>query len=394
MPASTDHTILAGAAAVEVTPPVGCHLAGFGHNRRAETVHDPLWARALTLQAGRQTVVLVSVDCLGLLAVDAEAIASRAGLRVGQLVVCATHTHSGPDTLGLWGPDDQTSGCEPAVVADLLDGAATAVAQALGALRPALLTFTRATAPPRCAVNLRDPDSVDPEIAVLHCGDAGTGRAIGTLVNWACHPEVLQHRSQAISSDFVDPLRRRLEETLGGVTVFANGALGAMVSPAAAGDGFDEATRIGQAVADEVVIALRAAEEVVEETTLAVATREVAIPLDNDTFREASRHGVLRRPVGDLDYLTTTVTAWSLGPATLLMVPGEAQPVLGRRWKRMMSRRHRFVIGLANDELGYILRPDDARNERYAYEAAVSCGVETGYLLHEAVQRVLAAVDG
>ncbi|MCC7491537.1 MAG: hypothetical protein IT204_04280 [Fimbriimonadaceae bacterium] len=391
--ATRHHSLQAGAAAVEVTPDPGCWLAGFGRNRRAGSVADPLWARALALRCGRQTVALVSVDCLGLLRVDADQVASRVGLRPGHLLVCATHTHSGPDTLGLWGPDGATSGVAAEVMATLLDGAAAAVKLALGALQPALLTLARISQPPRTAVNVRDPESLDPDVAALHVATVG-GRGVATLINWGCHPEVLTNRSTVISSDFAHALRLRVEETFGGPAIFVNGALGAMVTPAAASESLGEAARIGQAVADEAVAALLAAEEIVDHADLAVATREVTLPLVSPQLRAAVAQGLLRGGFDSSEEHLTRVSAWGLGPATFLAIPGEPQPALVRRWKRMMGRRHRFVISLAGDEIGYLLRRDDFELERYAYERTMSLGPDTAPRLNAAVQSALAAVEG
>lgn len=390
---AVESAILVGAGAADVTPEPGCYLAGFIRDRVAVEVHDPLWARAVAVQAGGRTAVLVAVDCLGLLAPAEALVAERVGLKPGHLVLCATHTHSGPDTIGLWGPDARTSGVAPAVVEAILDGAVAAGRQALETLRPALLTFTRTALPQRTLINVRDPHTQDRHIAVLHAGDAGSGRGIATLVNLAGHPETLQSATRAITSDYVHRLRVDLEQALGGVAVFANGALGAMVTVAAADESFAEADRIGAALAGAVTGALRVSDEVVEKGHLAVASREVELPVTCPELLAAMAAGLLPLRIAD-ERLRTRVTAWSLGPATLLMVPGELQPAVGQRWKRMMGRRHRFLIGLASDEIGYVLDREDYDRELYDYERTRSLGPDTATLLETTVQRVLAAVDG
>jgi hypothetical protein len=40
-------------------------MAGFGNNRRAETIHDDLYARALAVQDDKSTLVLVALDLIG-----------------------------------------------------------------------------------------------------------------------------------------------------------------------------------------------------------------------------------------------------------------------------------------------------------------------------------------
>src|SRR5437660_3459570 len=54
----------AGAAKTDITPPVGYPMWGYGarHDKPSEGVLDPLQARALVLAAGKETIVLVSLD--------------------------------------------------------------------------------------------------------------------------------------------------------------------------------------------------------------------------------------------------------------------------------------------------------------------------------------------
>src|SRR5689334_7635223 len=60
----------AGFAEEDITPEVGgaspVYLAGFGQNRKATGVHDPLKARAVVLTHGKAKVALASVDVVGL----------------------------------------------------------------------------------------------------------------------------------------------------------------------------------------------------------------------------------------------------------------------------------------------------------------------------------------
>src|SRR5947209_4149106 len=68
-PARAGETLRAGFGAADVTPEVGgkpVYLAGFGKDRKATRVHDPIMARAVVLEADRVKVALVSVDVVGL----------------------------------------------------------------------------------------------------------------------------------------------------------------------------------------------------------------------------------------------------------------------------------------------------------------------------------------
>ena len=89
-----------GAAELDITPPVGYRMAGYFDERLSTGVHDPLKAKALVLQQGREQIALVFCDLLGLslkVSTNARAFASRqTGIPVAHIVISATHSHTGP----------------------------------------------------------------------------------------------------------------------------------------------------------------------------------------------------------------------------------------------------------------------------------------------------------
>jgi len=117
------------------------YLAGFGRNRRAASVHDDLYARALALRAHDTAVIVVAADLIGLARHEIQAIecAVQEQAPAVQLVVAATHTHHGPDTLGLWGPDEMTRGVDAGYFAHLKQTLATTALAAYQRLQPAAL---------------------------------------------------------------------------------------------------------------------------------------------------------------------------------------------------------------------------------------------------------------
>src|ERR1044071_7067022 len=111
----TNSSFLAGSASRVITPTPGeqpIFLAGFQHDRRALAVHSELYARALALRLDDLAFVLVVCDLIGLGRPDVDDIRAALAARdiQAELVVACTHTHSGPDTIGLWGPEPTTSG--------------------------------------------------------------------------------------------------------------------------------------------------------------------------------------------------------------------------------------------------------------------------------------------
>ena len=85
----------------EVTPPMGIELAGYGYylGRCAETVRDPLYARALLLEEGAVRALLISCDLLGLsreVCADVFRHAKKFGVDEENVLIVSIHTHTGP----------------------------------------------------------------------------------------------------------------------------------------------------------------------------------------------------------------------------------------------------------------------------------------------------------
>lgn len=381
----------AGAAARKITPALDrpVFLAGFGNNRVATGVHDDLWARCLALRAGHEPVVICSVDLIGLFHDDVKMV--RDAVPGARVIVAATHTHQGPDTMGLWGPRPGATGLDETYNAFVVAGTAAAAREAVSRLVPVRM-FPAAVTPPDVAAyydDTRPPVVHDPEILSLVFRDR-RGKAVATLVNWNNHPEALGSRNTLISSDYVHSLRQALEEEGFGTVVFVNGALGGMQSPLGAKvidpatgqpapeGSFRFAELVGRYAARHVIESQRKARSAVVD---AVVYREepVRVPVANEGFLTAARLGVFgaRRLLEDgaaaapVGYLRI-----ARGPSPVVeaaLVPGELYPELSvggavcdpnadfpgapveRPLKKMLSAPFRMLFGLANGELGYIL---------------------------------------
>jgi len=92
----------AGFAKAKITPQPGLWMAGYAARDHAAegTLHD-LWVKAMALSdAEGHKAVLVSFDLLGLTgpmyASICGEIKQRCGLEAADIMLCASHTHSGP----------------------------------------------------------------------------------------------------------------------------------------------------------------------------------------------------------------------------------------------------------------------------------------------------------
>lgn len=372
--------LLAGAATRVITPRQPAYLAGLSGPRLSDGVHDDLYARALAFSQGDVVVILVGLDVIGYArdrVAGVKADLSARGVPADGLIVTATHQHSGPDTIGLWGPSEAETGVDEEymrfLAAQIVDAAAEAYANRLAAS----VSVGARTIPDGVARNARAPE-YDDELRVLHFTD-GDGSTIASLVNFTAHPETLWSDSMKITADYPGHVYRLVEEAFGGVTVFINGALGGMVTVASAANTFAECERIGTAVAETAIRAIQDASEV--SPALRHDRRVFTTPMANAGFRAAVAAGVI--PVGpDTDTVETEVSLIQIGDVALATVPGELLPSLGFELRDAMRERlgvgSPFILGLANDELGYILASDQFDLPLYEYEASMSVGREIG----------------
>ncbi|OGD18863.1 MAG: hypothetical protein A2W03_04260 [Candidatus Aminicenantes bacterium RBG_16_63_16] len=95
--------LLAGTATRDISPTEPAFLAGYPHEPRLSTgVHDPLLASALYLADGKTALLLIGLDILFIsqrsTAFCRDAISRATGIPAGNILISASHTHSGPVT--------------------------------------------------------------------------------------------------------------------------------------------------------------------------------------------------------------------------------------------------------------------------------------------------------
>jgi hypothetical protein len=352
----------------------------FGGARAAEGVSSDVEVRAMAFIEGDVSVVIAYVDCIGMLAGDMDAIRSDpaiAALGVDHIIFGATHAHDAPDTVGLWGPNLSTTGREDFIIQAIHDQAIAAITEAVQTARPAQLQIattqlvdTSLTAP-EWNQDIRDPIIYDPTLTIARFVDASNPtQTIGTLVNWADHPEVAHFDDSvpaAINAHYPHWLRDHVENGvtmaesiyaqtdlagLGGVTVFVQGALGGQIGslrgthpPGPGGTPITmESTAMDQAIgtnaAARALTALATSGETVSELPLSLVSAQYHAEVDNIGFQVAFIVGVLgphdkvgydmSQPVGvgNEPWLPIRATYFQVGPIGLVTVPGELHPEL------------------------------------------------------------------
>jgi hypothetical protein len=356
-------------------------LAGFGNDRRAETIHDDLYARALTIQTEQTTLVLVALDLIGFFRPDVleviETLKVSETFRVlnPQIVIASTHTHHGPDTMGLWGPDQKTRGVDEAWMTATKQKIVDVIHASLSTLKPASVKWTSVHVP-GLVKNARNPEILDDELTLLQFLTEDR-RPLATLFNFPCHPEVLWDMNPNITSDYVHYLREEVEHQTGAPCIFFSGALGGMMTPDVKDHSFEEAEFMGRKLAVEGLKALSAVSpQTVDDrpqtagkeavnghlSSVSIEKRIIKAKLTNILYKLAFGRKLLPDTRDKKGYVTTEVNLIRIGRLWLATVPGELLPKLGlqlKAWMKEAGAHVTGVIGLANDELGYILPVED-----------------------------------
>ena len=406
MPQAKSSDLLMGAAAVEVTPPWLVSMSGFAaRTQRSRGVHDPLFARALAVgEPGKEPVVLVSIDCIG---VDASLTAAvRRGLSAvppSRVAVVATHTHGGPATLR----HGHLGDIEDRVLDSIVAGAIEAGARACAALEPVTLRFGTAPAP-GLARNRRDPSGpVDDEVAVMSFWRQGATTPAAALVSFAMHPVVLGSDNLLLTRDYVGYLVDGMERHYPGCTaLFACGCAGqintghkasASWSTGAQPDRtFAAARTVGGKLLEAAVIALgERSTPVSPGRGVRAAVTDVALPLtapdppasqqlvrlaaelaEARVAGDQAREGLLRgmeswakmrlaaeqssegagsvsRTFWNLHERAVSLQAFALGDAVIALLPGEPFVEYGLALKAA-GRPLLMTVGYANDAPGYL----------------------------------------
>lgn len=244
--------LLAGAAKIEVTPPIGT-VTEYGETTEIDL---PLYTKALVLSNGEETVAISTND---LIFIDRETVVEarkrvekRTGIPGTNIMFCASHTHEGPVTYQGTRPDYLIDRVSEA----LCEAWQKRVRARIGAAKGKVVGVS---------INRRNPyGPADPDVGVVKV-ETVKGQPMAILLNFACHGVVLGHsKYHGVSPDYPGHATKGVEELLGGRTIalFANGPC-ANINPYTSigytgftnmGGTVEDAERIGRLLALEAVI--------------------------------------------------------------------------------------------------------------------------------------------
>lgn len=344
-------------------------IAGFGSSRPAVGVHDPLEGRILVLRQNETTVVWIAVDFVGFFFDYLEEVRARLepsiAAQVDLVMISATHTHQGPDTIGIWGKSLTESGLDLDYLDWVFGQLAGGIGEAVSSLEEAHVTFgSILVEDPDGSTDAymndgRDPNIMDQTMQVMRLHRPGTDQTIASVVGFASHPEFVGDRNNLLSADYPYFLREAVEsgdstgiQGIGGVCLFVSGALGGQIGPKHVtpldrdgvpqpSSGFAKAQAVGESYAEFALAALRPENGAVtvERPELFFRTRRVYASIDNTLYQAAWRLGIFNRSLYNFvpdsaiteentPQILTELVYMRLGSASFASAPGELHPEL------------------------------------------------------------------
>jgi neutral ceramidase len=278
----------AGVAREIISPPPGIYLIGYADRTKGNAgVHDDLTATALVLDDGHQRLALVACDLLCLNEFIVDRIRTEVGKKT-QVMICCSQTHAGPIAYA----DHNSNHARRAAMDTLVELIARAVSRAEAALVPARLAWGRTEAD--IAVNRRErqPDGeiiigvnpagpIDRAVGILDVRTTD-GTPLATVVNYACHGTVLGPENLLVSADWIGAMRSQVEEEVGGLVLFLQGAAGDLNPDHdwETGDPWEAVRSLGERVAEPVLAACDEGLSPLAGVPLRLSRQTVWLPLE------------------------------------------------------------------------------------------------------------------
>ncbi|MDX5476897.1 MAG: neutral/alkaline non-lysosomal ceramidase N-terminal domain-containing protein [Cyclobacteriaceae bacterium] len=372
-----------GVSKAVINPPMGAFIAGDKQNRRFSGVLDNLYVKAAVFYDGNENFALVTVDCIGLLYQELLKIRGKVGtMDLGipfspeKIVISSTHTHSGPDVVGLWGEDYTQSGLDPDYMDFLIKTTTEQIQIAASKLEKANAKYGRTEYGHNWVANICE-EEIDRSVTVLQFLN-DKGQNILSLTNFACHPTYLDAVYNEVSADYVAGFYQEMEKQMGGEHLFIQGAIGGWIQPMDKGVPYSEVLRRGSGLANAAVSALKEGKNL-QSASLSFQSKKIDLPVENEAWQQLAAGGIIQRAISDV--VETEVVWFSIGEANFATHPGETAPIFGLQTKALMPEGPQFVLGLGQDALGYIVKPEyfeDQSLPHAPYLTRMSLGKFTG----------------
>jgi len=371
-----------GAAQASINPGIPAYIAGHTQNRSFKGFHDSLYVKAVVISSGSENVTILTYDCIGMLFPVLQEIRQRIAIeqneiQSAQIIMSSTHTHAGPDVVGLWGPDLLHSGVDSSYMRRVVNTSVEQIRKAWASRRAAKGYYGQGSYEAEWVHNISQPNELDKLLTVLRFRDQ-QGKNIATLTNFACHPTFVDAVHHEISADYPGGFYQTMDRELGGVNLFLQGAIGGWVQPEGEPQTFEQAFKRGDEMA-RVTMALLKDGKKLKGSAIQFRSFQTEMPVSNPGFTQLAKAGVIKRQIESS--VLTEIAMLRIGNAMMATHPGETVPAMSLSTRSLMKTNGpKMILGLSMDALGYILKPaffDPKQNIPHSkYLCSMSVGPE------------------
>ncbi len=431
----------AGAAVVNITPTLGCSLAGGMRDNIATEIHDELHVRGLVLDNGKARIAMATIDsCVvprTILDRAKALIAQHTSIPASNVLLSATHTHSAPAAAHLFQSqaDPKYTDLLAVKIADCIRLCVTRLQPArlgYGTGREERLVFNRRfymkpgtipadpfgrttdrvlMNPPAGSPNIdRAAGPTDPEVAVLAV-EAMDGTPIAVYASYALHyvgGVGAGHMSADYYGAWADSMLRLAGKQF--VPILANACSGNIngvnfLKPGPGVPPYFQMRKYADILAAEAFRVWRTLEyssDVELNASIEELTLETRLPSSDDLDAAKQRLGLRAGPYADrmdiyaretvilaADFpkrVKTFVQAMRIGALGMATFPGEAFVELGLETKSKSPFKTTMMVELANDYRGYL--PTVEGHELGGYE---TWRAKSSYMEKQAAPKLVAS---
>ena len=368
-------------------------IAGYDSNNKAEDVLDDMFARAIYIDdnKGNGGVVICAIDAVGMSRKDINDIrklvfeSNEIG-KLKSLNICCTHTHSAIDTQGLWGEKIYKSGRNEEFMKKLKEKTANAIISAYKNRTKGKLFFSK-TETEDLQFDCRTPETFDRNLNRIHFVPDDKAKKEIFVVNFASHAELLGSKTKTVSADFPCYMIKAMEdEHKNCEVVYINGAIGGMISAKEIKKVYrntidcEEYTKEFGKNLGKLAINLKDDEEI--QPIVNIKSKQINVPVENFVltlarFLKVLNNDFLKKGTKAFVISETGYLVLGKSQVAMFLIPGELFPEFyngeflsaeesanGTEADytpliKMTDIKNNFVIGLCNDELGYIIPKND-----------------------------------
>jgi hypothetical protein len=351
----------AGVSKVDITPDDVTGITVAGHRRTVTGVRDPLRAAVLVLDDGETKAAIVTLDVIGawedMVRLAREAIAMETGVPAANIMVSASHNHSGP------GYSENLRWAS-----DLIKKLAATARQAAAAMRTVSIGYAedrisfginrRKTIDGRAVVRLNPDGPNDPRVKVLRFDDGESLTPLAVVMHAVCHPcfftwgdkgsQPYPNGYPKMTADFPGEAQTFVEAVYGHKTasLFLQGC---------AGDIRPNLPGYPYRCADEADIQWAGRDlggAVVRAASFSVTREQLR---QRETFYQIRVASELIDLPGKEKPVSAELMAIKVGPFLFLTMPGEPMVEYGFKLENAIADRAiPIIVGYTNGNIGYI----------------------------------------